>query len=85
MSYLERVQACHQFDRSDYLDFVIGDEIMGLTRPQFAQQLIRWKDVFQLENNQLLLNPDLINFEQRTQAVATIMEQLHQEASFQRG
>ncbi len=79
MSYLERVQACHQFDRSEYLDFMIGDEIMGLTRPQFAQQLIRWENVFQLKNNQLLLNPDLINFEQRTQAVAPIMEQLHQE------
>ena len=79
MSYLERVQACHQFDRSEYLDFVIGDEIMGLTRPQFAQQLIRWENVFQLKNNQLFLNPDLINFEQRTQAVAPIMEQLYQE------
>lgn len=79
MSYLERVQACHQFDRSEYLDFVIGNEIMGLTRPQFAQQLIRWENVFQLKNNQLFLNPNLINFEQRTQAVAPIMEQLYQE------
>ena len=79
MSYLERVQACHQLDRSEYLDFVIDDEIMGLTRPQFAEQLLRWEDVFQLENNQLLLNPDLISFEQRTQAVALIMEKLHQE------
>lgn len=79
MSYLERVQACHQFDRSEYLDFVIGDEIMGLTRPQFAEHLLRWNDVFQLENNQLLLNPALISFEQRTQAVASIMEQLYKE------
>ena len=79
MSYLERVQACHQFDRSEYFDFVIGDEIMGLTRPQFAEQLLRWSDVFQLKNNQLLLNPELTSFEQRTQAVAAIMEQLYQE------
>jgi hypothetical protein len=79
MSYLERVQACHGFDRSDYLDFVIGDEIMGLTRPQFAEQLLRWGDIFQLNNNQLLLNPVLNNFEQRTQAVDPIMRQLHQE------
>jgi hypothetical protein len=79
MSYLERVQACHQFDRNEYLDFVIGDETMGLTRPQFAEHLLRWDDVFQLENKQLLLNPELISFEQRTQAVASIMQQLHQE------
>ncbi len=79
MSYLERIQACHGFDRSDYLDFVIADEIMGLTRPQFAEQLLRWDDVFQLNNNQLLLNPNLNNFEQRTQAVDPIMRQLHEE------
>ncbi|HFC93410.1 MAG TPA: DUF4743 domain-containing protein, partial [Leucothrix mucor] len=79
MSYLERIQACHGFDRSDYLDFVIADEVMGLTRPQFAEQLLRWEDVFQLNNNQLLLNPNLNNFEQRTQAVDPIMRQLHEE------
>jgi hypothetical protein len=79
MSYLERVQACHGYDRSEYLDFVIADEIMGLTRPKFAQQLLRWEDVFQLDNNQLRLNSDLKTFEQRTQAVDPIMRQLHQE------
>lgn len=79
MSYLERIQACHQLDRSEYLDFVIGDEIMGLTRPQFAEHLLRWDDVFQLKNKQLLLNPELISFEHRTEAVASIMQQLHQE------
>jgi len=79
VSYLERIQACHGFDRSDYLDFVIADEVMGLTRPQFAEQLLRWEDVFQLNNNQLLLNPNLNNFEQRTQAVDPIMRQLHEE------
>ena len=52
---------------------------MGLIRPQFAEQLLRWSDVFQLKNNQLLLNPELTSFEQRTQAVAAIMEQLYQE------
>ncbi|MCK5918722.1 MAG: DUF4743 domain-containing protein [Cocleimonas sp.] len=79
MSYLERIQACHGYERSDYLDFVIDDEVMGLTRPQFAEQLLRWRDVFQIDNNQLLLNPDLKNAEQRTQAVDPIMRQLHQE------
>ncbi len=79
MSYLERIQACHQYKRSDYLDFVIGNEVMGLTRPSFAEQLLRWQNVFQLKNNQLILNPELANFEQRTQAVAPILWQLHQE------
>lgn len=79
MSYLERVQACHGFERSDYVDFVIGDEVMGLTRPQFAEQLLRWDDVFQLDHHQLRLNSDLTTIEQRTQAIDPIMRQLHQE------
>ncbi|MCK5725445.1 MAG: DUF4743 domain-containing protein [Thiotrichaceae bacterium] len=79
MSYLERIQSCHQFDRSEYLNFVIDGETMGLTHPQFAEQLLRWGNVFQLENNHLVLNPKLTDFDQRTQAIKPIMEQLHQE------
>lgn len=79
MSYLERIQACHQYQRSHYLDFIINDEVMGLTRPKFAEQLLRWSDIFQKNNNQLILNPNLKSFDERTQAVKPIMQQLHQE------
>ncbi|HIO93313.1 MAG TPA: DUF4743 domain-containing protein [Leucothrix mucor] len=79
MSYLERIQECHQYDRSQYLDFIIGDEIMGLTKHNFAEQLLRWPKVFQREANQLILNPELQSFDERTQAVTPIMEALHQE------
>ena len=79
MSYLERVQACHQFDRTDYLDFIIADEVMGLTNPEFAEHLLRWPEVFSRNEQQLLLNPALDTFESRTAAVAEITQQLHQE------
>lgn len=79
MSYLERIQACHQYQRSDYLEFVIADEVMGLTRPEFAEHLLRWADVFSCDHQQLILNPDLNNATQRTQAVAPILQQLHHE------
>ena len=79
MSYLERVQECHHYQRNDYVDFVIADEVMGLTKLEFAEHLQRWENVFQQQNQQLILNPALADFEQRTQAVAPIMQQLHQE------
>ena len=79
MSYLERIQECHQYDRSKYLDFMIADEVMGLTERDFAEQLLRWSDVFQRNDNQLILNPILQTFDERTKAVASVMETLHKE------
>ncbi|RTZ67777.1 MAG: DUF4743 domain-containing protein [Aquificaceae bacterium] len=79
MSYLERIQKCHQYDRSKYLDFMIDDEVMGLTEHSFAEQLARWSDVFQRTDKQIILNPELQTFDERTQAVAPIMEALHKE------
>lgn len=79
MSYLERIQACHQYKRDDYLEFVIADEVVGLTLPKFSEQLLRWPEVFQRDNNQLILDPNLKNFEQRTQVVDLIVQQLYQE------
>jgi hypothetical protein len=79
VSYLERVQECHHYERSDYMDFVIAGDTMGLMRPEFAKHLLRWGDVFQQQNQQLILNPELVDFEQRTQAVAPILQQLHKE------
>lgn len=79
MSYLDHVQACHQYERTDYLDFMIADEVMGLTDPDFAQHLLRWPDVFHVAGQQLILNPVLDTFESRTDTVADIMQQLHHE------
>jgi hypothetical protein len=79
MSYLERVQQCHDYEQSDYLEFVIAGEVMGLMLPTFAHHLLRWPEVFQLEKNQLILNPTLNSFDQRTQAVAPIVQQLYEE------
>ena len=79
MSYLERIQECHQYDRSKFLDFIIADEVMGLTDRSFAEQLKRWSDIFTVTNNQLILNPELKTFDERTQAVKPILETLHEE------
>ncbi len=79
MSYLERILECHQYDRSQYLDFIINDEVMGLTERHFAEQLLRWDEVFYRHENRLILNPELQTFDARTQAVAPVMEALHKE------
>lgn len=79
MSYLQRIQVCHNYDPSGFLKFVVGDEVMGLTSPTFAENLLQWSDVFQHEDDVLRLNPALDNFDNRTEAVAPIMEKLHQD------
>ncbi|MCK5902464.1 MAG: DUF4743 domain-containing protein [Cocleimonas sp.] len=79
MSYLQRIQACHHYERRDFLAFTIDNEIFGLTSPSFAAELLRWSDVFSQQDQQLLLNPNLTTFEQRSEAVAVVMAQLYQE------
>lgn len=79
MSYLERIQDCHQCDYDGFLEFVIEGEVFGLVSPTFTQQLLRWPDVFQCSEQKIILNPRLDSFDKRTEAVTIITEQLYQE------
>ena len=79
MSYLERIQECHQCDHDGFLEFVIEGEVFGLISPSFAEQLLRWSETFQRTDQHITLNPKLDSFDKRTEAVAVITQQLHQE------
>ena len=79
MSYLERIQECHQCDDEGFLDFVIEGEVFGLISPSFAEKLSHWPDVFQCDEQKITLNPKLNSFDKRTEAVAVITQQLHTE------
>jgi EAL domain-containing protein (putative c-di-GMP-specific phosphodiesterase class I) len=58
--------------------FYVGAEQMGLAARDFVTHLKPFDSIFRLDNDRLQLNPDLITPEQRSQAIAPMLQQLHQ-------
>lgn len=79
MNYLDHIKNCNTYNPEKYLPFIIEGEQLGWTSRNFAQHLKGFDGVFQLEENQLLLNPELLTPEERSNAIAPILWNLHQE------
>ena len=79
MSYLEKIIHCNTFNPENYIPFVIDEKTLGFPQKVFAKELIRWKDVFYMEHNELHLNPSLSSPKLRTQACEPVMQALHDE------
>jgi 8-oxo-dGTP pyrophosphatase MutT (NUDIX family) len=71
---MDRLTTCDQFDRERYLEFQIERELIGYISHEFADVLAEFSDVFQIEERGISLHPALLGFDQRTQAIARVLE-----------
>jgi len=76
MTYLDRVEACHRFDLSRFLPFLVDGVAYGWVRPAFAERLRRFPGVFEVDDVSVGLHPRLTDYEQRTEAVAAVVAEL---------
>ena len=76
MSFLDRIRVFNRYDLTRFIPFVVGDERYGWVRPDFANELLRFPAVFQVSDTQVLLNPALDGYAQRTEAVAEVVQVL---------
>ena len=76
MSFLDRIAACTASDLSTYRPFRVDGVDVGFVKPDFADGLREFPDVFDVSAGVLTLNPDLIGFEQRTAAVDGVLQRL---------
>jgi isopentenyldiphosphate isomerase len=76
MSYLERINACNTADTNRYLPFLIDDQHVGWLKPELARRLSDWPGIFLLSSDSLHLARDLSGFNERSDAVKTIIQEL---------
>lgn len=79
MSYLEHIENCNRYNPELYKPFRIDDQVLGWIDKTFSKHLSRWDEVFQINDLEIKLNPDLFTAEQRSNAIAPILETLHKE------
>lgn len=77
MSYLDRIQACNNFDPTHYRALLINNRVYGQVQPDFARHLSDWPDIFTVNDSQVILNSALDDYAARTTAVAPVIRQLH--------
>lgn len=76
MSFSDRISACNNADTSGYLPFTIDGHRVGWIKPGFAEELTAWPDIFLRRNSEIRLAPDLDDFEQRSEALETLIHSL---------
>lgn len=79
MSYLARIRACNNFEPSAAIPWRIQQTTYGYIQPTFAARLAAWPDVFVTQADAIYLHPKLSNYETRTEAIAAVMFELHQQ------
>jgi hypothetical protein len=79
MSYLNHIRNCNTFTPEKYHPFMVDDEQMGWVDKVFSSHLKNFEDVFTFDENKLAVNANLQSPDQRTQAIAPILEKLHQD------
>lgn len=81
MSFVDRLRACSRFDAADYLPFLVDGVEVGLILPGFAARLARFPEVFETSADCVRLAAGLTGFEQRSEAVETVLRRLVDEGA----
>lgn len=76
MSYLERIRACNHWNPDNFKPFVVNGQQLGWIKTLFATMLSDYPEVFMVSSNHIELNTTLQTVEQRSAAVAEVLEQL---------
>lgn len=78
MSFLDRIEACNTADLTRYLPFRVDGQDVGWLRPSFAEHLQAWPNYFHHADDGVSLRQGLSGFEQRSQAVADVIQSMIQ-------
>ena len=80
MSLLDRVRACQNDDGGSYLPFCATGLEIGRIDSEFVQYIAKYSDVFEIDDSSVALMANLQNYEERTQAMAHVLNELRMEA-----
>jgi 8-oxo-dGTP pyrophosphatase MutT (NUDIX family) len=84
MSYLDRVRACNRYDLTGFRPFRAGGVELGWVSHEFAGVLADWPSVFRVRPDAVDLDPALVGFEERSAAVAQVVDALVGEGAIAR-
>lgn len=84
MSYLDRIEACNNLNIQGFRPFLVNSHQVGWMRPSFAEALLQWPDIFQITPEQVCLSSKFDTFENRTQALVEVNEELFQQGLIKR-
>ncbi len=76
MNFLRHVQACNQYQRSNFIPFRVDAVQVGLVRPAFAEHLVRWPDIFKVRREAVDLELPGSSITQRSLVVADVVAEL---------
>lgn len=76
MSLLERVRAARRFDPARYLRFCAGGAELGWVRPDHAERLAAWPQLFDSDGASIRLSARLDTPQRRSAALAAVLRQL---------
>lgn len=79
MSYLDRLETCNTHDLSHFRSFSVDGMAVGWIKHEFAEQLERWPDVFQVKESEVTVSTQLRTFDQRTKVIGEVIRALVQE------
>ena len=79
MSLLDRVRACQNDDGGSYLPFCATGLEIGRIDSEFVQYIAKYSDVFEIDDSSVALTANLRNYEERTQAMAHVLNGLRME------
>jgi 8-oxo-dGTP pyrophosphatase MutT (NUDIX family) len=69
VSFVDHIRACSVFDPARYVPFNVDGVRVGLVRPEFAESLKPFPEVFAVSAGSVALSPRLSDFDRRTAAV----------------
>ena len=79
MRYLDHIRRCNLHDMTDYVPWEIDGRRVGFLRPALAERMAAFSDVFTATAEGLVVVPKLDTPERRTEMMAEVLTQLHQE------
>ena len=79
MSFLRHIERCNQYNKDQFIPFIIDEECYGLTHLDHAKHLARWPDIFQVDDQSVCLNSALNTPEKRTSKTNAVMWSLHEQ------
>jgi len=82
VSLIERLDGCARFTPENYRPLMVRGQALGRVDHAFAEALAAYPSVFAVSEDAVVLSPGLVTAEDRTEAVAGLLEQLRAQGMF---
>lgn len=76
MGFMRHIQGCNRHNPASFVPFLVHGYAVGKMRPEFARNLLPWPEVFGVTDSAVELLPATGDLQQRSTAVANILQQL---------